>query len=59
MHEWDEVAESLAKLPQATPVQTLDDARTLVRLYFPDEGETLVDNIAWSLMKATQRKDIP
>lgn len=53
MSECDEVARGIAQF--APKFATMDEARCYVRHLMRTEGETLIDNIAWSLYRSQQR----
>lgn len=38
--------------PNAPEFKSMDEARAYVRERMPDETHTVIDNVAWSLLKA-------
>lgn len=55
MTEAVEVAHSILRANHCTP-QNLDEARTIVKRMMPDETATVLDNVAWALLRRVKEK---
>ena len=56
MTECEEIAGSMLDLYHFAKCKTFDETREFVRKYMPEEGEVVLDNVAYALWKSETKE---